>query len=411
MFLIVEQVKYFLTSVSLALGLITVSIPNLYKVFVVDRKKAKVDTFLRNEKLVNMERHNNTLICMKKYSKKYHDIIEKENFTVASLLVHKDWIPNKLREGKELISLDEIKLNIVSQTKKIKIPHFSFLPEKKCTYIDNLIKYKYANEEYDKTLFNGPLYCARKIYLDQDDRVNIDIYRSDYYNFMNTCKVLEIEMIYNRHGKYRHNIDLFALENRYCGIGVNCLTIIKDLKDDNNVYFLFHERSSKVAESPGLIHAVPAGSLQPTCKISGTNFLVDANEFDKQLANTVLREYFEELLSIEGMEELGSAKLMLSNEEYIKLKKNSRIYYMGIGLEPLNTKVEILATMIHSFHGEYTYDKIEELFKHKKNFEGDVKIKKFTKSMLEQFISDRHLTPSFRELLLKVYQYYDLFIS
>ncbi len=213
-------------------------------------------------------------------------------------------------------------------------------PKKKLDFTQSFIQYVKPQAQ----LFNGRLYAAKEVKC-VNDSVEFKVYETDYYSFLNTCRVLEL-MYETRERKRKLDIDILDLTNRYCGIGINCFTVLKNVKVNKTSklkqdYFLIHQRTNKVIESPEKIHVVPAGSYQPMTSLDKNSL-----EFDKDMSNTIYREFCEEILNTLHMKELNSFNLLKEDIDYKLLRKVAKIYYLGCGLEPYNTKMEVLALMV-----------------------------------------------------------------
>ena len=116
-----------------------------------------------------------------------------------------------------------------------------------------------------------------------------------------------------------------------------------------------------------------------------------------------MKKYFILIISID---------LITSSDDYIKTKDNSEIYYLGVGLEPFNTKVEVLALMIYKFDKETSLDELKNFLKisgtaDDKENEGKIIIEEYTKPVIEQYWGTTNITPSSKEIFKKVYENYD----
>ena len=185
-----------------------------------------------------------------------------------------------------------------------------------------------------------------------EKQMTLDIIKGRYYDFYDTCEVLAAEMACQRRIRQNRRTssqklplldrtrDLFDFTNRFAGIGINVLTILQNAQDEDGVpgnYFLLHKRAANgVAEGCNSYHVVPAGSYQPaTVEFPDT---VDAA--DKNLNSTVVREFDKELLGVEAFSAPFNSELFTT---YGQVPTASLI---GIGLNPLNTKTEIMACLV-----------------------------------------------------------------
>lgn len=396
------------------------------------------------------------------YKEKYKDRLAKS----YGLIIDKNWViyqdkrednigeKIEINSINDLVKLSDIETENQKIDKEISIPSYKIFPNYKKyskrtpeqTYVNNYLKYS-VRATY---LFNGKLYAAKDI-VKSGDKIKLITYKTDYYSFLNTCKVLEL-LYETKERKQKLDIDILNLTNRYAGIGINCLTIIKNVRKRTNPkqkrdYFLIHQRTDKVIESPEHIHVVPAGSYQPIGSIdrdSDPKLIA----FNKDMTNTAYREFCEEILNTSHMSEINSYSLLTESNDYQFCKKFLKMYYIGAGIEPYNTKMEILALAIidideileqkdseiitkfvdeHKIinrliqtlkEDEKVEDKInldllsslianQDEIKEYISYEGKIKFEKLSKSMFEQFYSDNHSTPSAREIFGFMYQHYD----
>lgn len=396
------------------------------------------------------------------YKEKYGDELAKS----YGLIIDKDWViyqdkredntgdKIEINSINDLIELSEIETEVQTIDKEISIPSYRIFPNYKKfgkktteqTYVHNYLKYN------DKAtyLFNGKLFAAKDI-VKSGNKVKFILHKTDYYSFLNTCKVLEL-LYETKERKQKLDIDILDLTNRYAGIGINCLTIIKNVRKRTNPkkkanYFLIHQRTSKVIESPDHIHVVPAGSYQPIVSIDHEHDPKLIN-FNKDMSNTAYREFCEEILNTAHMSEINSYSLLTESNDYQFCKKFLKVYYIGAGLEPYNTKMEILALaiidideilkekdseLITKFIDEHKVvnntikslkenEKMEEKInldlissiianqeevKEYISYEGKIKLEKLSKAMFEQYYSDNHTTPSAKEIFGFMYQHYE----
>lgn len=147
-------------------------------------------------------------------------------------------------------------------------------------------------------------------------------------------------------GRYRRWLgDPFDLRRR-CGIpGVCALTI---RRGDPAPSFILHERNpQKVALAQGVAHVTPAGEFQPR-DLSSLASIVDLD-----LWNNMTREYAEEFLGVEEargqpLDERNSTLLSNAVSALDSARRSGGIVtrFLGIGLDPLTWKPEILTVAI-----------------------------------------------------------------
>lgn len=392
------------------------------------RERKKIGFVNRNEK-INKVRSNSTKENFLFYKEKYQDRV----IDSYGLIIDKNWYSDKkIEKIEDLVLLEDIDVEIDENfdTSNIEIPVLKIFPKKKLDYTQSFIQYVRPNAQ----LFNGRLYAARNI-ICKNDKIKFDVYETDYYSFMNTCRVLEL-MYETREKNKKLDIDILDLTNRYCGIGINCFTVLKNVKlkkDSSEVYdyFLIHQRTNKVIESPEKVHVVPAGSYQPMTSLDS---IEKGKKFDKDMRNTIYREFCEEILNTHHMKELNSLNLLEEELDYKLLKEKSKVYYLGCGLEPYNTKMEVLSLMVIDMNnineGIKNQEMDEFLEMHPNlncdgkiandiqtlrnainngfgNTEGSILIEKLSKAMLEQYYSLENATPSAREIFAYLYKNFE----
>ena len=135
----------------------------------------------------------------------------------------------------------------------------------------------------------------------------------------------------------------------------------------------------------------------------------ELDKHDTSMVNTATREFYEELMGYEEFSELLSSHLLMEKAEKLDIR------YIGVGLDPLNTKAEVLAYVILDiddldmtlFDNKKTKEDI--IKKLKENDEGNVKRKPFTLPMLKQFRDNPSSIPVFRQILDVVLDHPDHF--
>lgn len=440
-----------------------------------NRKDRKIDGFKSRLLKVDKMRSLSTIENKVFYEEKYKDKIT-DSF---GLIIDKKWELYKdsnINNISELIELKEVKVNDISKgyVTNAKIPSLKVYPnhniftknKSEQTYVYNFLKHN----EKSVYLFNGDLYAAKDIKIEINEENKLvpvfDVYKTNYYNFLNTCKSLEL-LYESKEKNKKLEIDILDLTNRHAGIGINCLTIIKNVRkrtdsSQKRNYLLLHVRNDKIMESPNKIHVVPAGSYQPISTLGSFNNEID--EFNSKMINTVYREFCEEILNTNHMNEINSYKLLSESNDYKFCERFYKVYYLGAGLEPYNTKMEVLALGIIDFDDiiEAQDEDIVQVFldehkieilsneqkdkkknktvltdsdkkemsktidskvnldliarvlsKQKENanyssYEGDIKVEKLSKAMFEQFYNDNRTTPSSKEIFGFLYKNYDV---
>lgn len=265
-------------------------------------------------------------------------------------------------------------------------------------------------------MINNPLYAidSLDVYPTLGKKeIHLQVKYGYYFDFINTCGYLEYEMAKNcMHRKNFHgrknflperrkiSADLCNFENRFAGIGINTLTILKNIQDDNTqtshtTYILMHARSQEVAEGTGAIHVVPAGSYQPQeVAYDETRSLKEFEVYNSDLTKTVQREFEEEILGRPEFCELYNANLLKNSD----IKKWS-VYYLGIGIEPFNTKIEILTALIIDYTNDTKTTLKTFTTDMKKEYEGDVTVHQLTEDIILQFENNPRSTPACQQIM------------
>lgn len=147
-------------------------------------------------------------------------------------------------------------------------------------------------------------------------------------------------------GAYREWLNTpFNLDRRCAIPGVCTLTI---RRSNSGSTFILHERNpERVALAQGVTHVTPAGEFQPK------NLSATARRSDLNIWANIAREYAEELLGLEQAR--GQPLDTQSGERYEKAVRTLTaahtsgavaVRYLGVGLDPLTWKPEILTVAI-----------------------------------------------------------------
>lgn len=405
-------------------------------------KDRKIKNFQNRVAQIDRVRSISMKKCLNDYKDRYSELLIED----GALIIKKDWaLPND-----ELFGPTAINVKVVDNSEfnpgTIKFPVLKIFPDKNLKYSDLLIKHN----ETKKSFFNGEVYCTYNVKRN-NNTINLEVFKSDYFSFVNSCKVLELLNETDQAHK-RDNIDVLDFRNRHSGIGVNAITIFTNVDNGNHScsYFALHQRTNQVIESPNSIHVVPAGTYSPMVAIeelSNENSTIDNFSFD--LRNTIYREFLEEVWETKHMEELGSVRLLQENPKYYVLKYFTKVYFLGLGLEPYNTKTEVLYALVFDMSGfndneinakiktieedineeleEKIFLEVKNLFKANfkiKDFtsffeeespseeqnvfsEGKIRLERFSKGVLEQYYSDINTTAAAKEIFRKVYYVFD----
>jgi len=128
-----------------------------------------------------------------------------------------------------------------------------------------------------------------------------------------------------------------------------------------------HKRSKEYTlTSEGTYHVIPAGEFQPS-SIAPISF----NE-DLDIWKNIMRESAEEILCKEEHDGTSGIPFNYNQEPYLSLEMerklgNIKIYYLGIGLDVLTFKGEILTCIVYK---EDTFNRIYGLTPRDRNKEG-----------------------------------------
>jgi len=246
-----------------------------------------------------------------------------------------------------------------------------------------------------------------------EEGMTLDVNMGKFSDAFDTCDFMTYEISHRLHyGRklpkdmslsdfpYRSRMDPFLMKNRFAGIRVCTLTILKNFEGEDRTVFLMQRRMSKVNEGTEVFNVVPAGSYKPI-------FIENVSDPDAEGTkkinidpiNTVIREFLEEVADNESYENLSSKKILLQKRREIY----ADIFFLGVGFEPLNLRAELLTCMVvdvqmsHIFEGHMTYEGFKEHLA--KTFGGTVIMRDFTVHDLEQYSDNLRSVPACREIL------------
>jgi hypothetical protein len=249
---------------------------------------------------------------------------------------------------------------------------------------------------------------------------------SRYFEFFDTCEALAYELCDSvlektgklatqksqgpvrlpvLHLKERAKVDELGLTGRSTVAGVNTLLIILNEKRRGDHIFYFHNRSGEgLAEAKNTFHVVPAGTFQP----DAYEDVQHVRDFD--LYRNVMRELAEELLGRKELTELVKDRSNFMEEgfiqPYVSLFNNgeAKLFFMGVGLDPLTTKPEILTCMVLS-GSAVRRRKISLRFKD--NFEGEHFVVPFCRDLLQKRLEDERTLSAGKGLLALALKHFD----
>lgn len=379
----------------------------------------KIRNFTIASEIMPEDRGEYAELCLDMYRKSYQAEIKAGAVVVRNLVYQRNWV--QTADNPNFLDLNHVPVTISELHWEKNPPRARFLPYPKEGFSYNK---KYQLSGNTSKLFNGKLFALHRVEgdINQGD-LHLVMKNGAYFNFLDTCEYLVYEMSYTRRIKRKNppyrlrrpawrsdlpnrsrSKDVFDLGNRFAGIGINTATILYNVElpaEDGNPdsprkkvpILLLHHRSSQVAEGIGAIHVIPAGSYQPV------GVQLDS-AFNRNLANTVYREFGEELL--------GSDEFVHLNTEEVLEEKfwQWNVLLLGFGIEPLNTKIEMLTALEidmdqpenqRIFGGAHDLAGLQKFFS--TNYEGDLSLITLNRQNLRQYSRDPRMTPAGREIL------------
>ncbi len=368
-----------------------------------------VVAFYNIRKSMKLDRKEEFSNVFKNYNKRYQEYFDKMRDKYE--LKEKNEYIITLDEPVDFYSVDVIKVKIDDNdpVKKNISYNKNKFPNKKEDFLSNYLSFYYEGK-----LRNEDSYFLTATDIIQNRR-SFSFLVKGYNEYINSGTYLEYE-ISNSHGNPYNRIDLKDFHNRYVGVGVCTITIINNVFEEETgkkiSYFLVHQRNNFLAEHPGQISIVPAGTLEPIVKGN-----VKAIE-NLNIANTIYREFGEEILGLEEFTSLADPELL--NEGIIGkiMNEASKTKYLGTGIDIMNGKCEIMSMLIidadkmgSDYKNSTIYDFLNKM-KISPNSEGVVNHKKLTKTNLVQYAYNVMCTPVTRQIfqiLLNNYDNKDLF--
>jgi hypothetical protein len=197
-------------------------------------------------------------------------------------------------------------------------------------------------------LFDGTVYRLLDVDLASDAKRML-FTSSSYFPYLDTCEVLAFEAELRRSaGKRidgrgtlrRELVDPFELRNRVTILGINALTV--RVENDRARFFLHRRNPKQVVNNSGLLGLIPAGEFAPS-DVSSEARLNDFN-----IWRNIMREYAEELLGADDAQGQGGRWIDYANTfpyrelEQARARGNLRIKILGLGIDPLTWKPELL---------------------------------------------------------------------
>ena len=345
--------------------------------------------------------------CLDIYYNYYADAVLRGDVVVRDLIYPRQWV--QAADNDNFMHLNRVAVDITDTKWDAPPPFTWFLPYPKEGYAANKKDFLGSRS----LLVNGKLFALEGWSGDINrGDLAISVKNGGYFDFLNTCEYLVYEMAYARRIRRAkppfdlrgpcglpnraRQADILDLSNRFAGIGINTATLLYNVELEDGTkqnYILMHHRSGRVAEGIGALHVIPAGSYQPVG-------LELRSPFNRNMANTVYREFGEELLGIDELYHLGDEGIL--DERFHQWD----VLFLGMGIEPLNTKIEVLTAMQIDmdhpgsramFGGTHTLEGLRSFFR--TNYEGDLIPVPLRAANLHQYQRDPRTTPPGKEIL------------
>jgi hypothetical protein len=264
----------------------------------------------------------------------------------------------------------------------------------------------------ERLFFNGSSFRLLDVAVGQDSEspekfpVTLTFTAGWYFDALDTTDVLGYETAAlglgprrldhwrKMRGPYRRWLgDPFNLQKRCAIPGVNTLTI---RLGEPAPTFILHERNLQNATSQGVTHVAPAGEFQPRDQSTLASIV------DLDLWNNITREYAEELLGLnEARDQPHGLRLNARLDEVASALDDARarrdidVWYLGVGLDPLTWKPEILTVAV------FKPEVFDTIFRDivTENDEGKLMFPDEGSTRMTPFTED-NVKPSFRDRLL-----------
>lgn len=210
--------------------------------------------------------------------------------------------------------------------------------------------------------WNGDSYRLLKI-ARATDRLDFTFGPTKYFNYVDSLEAIGAELadfalknprVTPKELPRRGPADrIFDFRQRSAFAGVNCILFLKNYYRGNISksrvsaphQFVLHDRRGDALEARNTFHVVPAGGHQPAKEFG------NANEWS--IWRTIVREFCEELFDKEEAHKLikGAGDFIEHPEikpliDKVFRKPAAKIFLLGVGLDPVTTKPEILAAIV-----------------------------------------------------------------
>lgn len=267
--------------------------------------------------------------------------------------------------------------------------HFTFCPGRYFSFINCL---ECLSCELSKAIIEGGYrskICGKHVILPDDD----------------TCtEVTEYLLSHESSVPLRQRVVPLDFGARHTPFGTATLLIVRRSRDVPMM--LLNTRSSRLLETKGLMHVIPAGTFQPN---GGTDHL-HKDEFS--LVENVCREFCEEILCSKRLRSQGAAVSSIRDmylakgnrlRDYIRDQRVAEVLYLGTVVDPLNLKPEAATVlMLHAGYLEALTRKFKPTWESKGFHWYD-----FSRDALSRLISDAPLVPTGKALLWLTLKHFD----
>jgi hypothetical protein len=246
----------------------------------------------------------------------------------------------------------------------------------------------------------------------------------NYFNYVDTCELLAYEFCQKVVKRLKERAELdktsvkdkvkltlrnrtepFDFSSRSAAVGIDTALIVLDT--DKPSRFYLHERGKRLMEGANTISVVPAGTFQPRHR----DDTYHSQDFD--LYTNLMREFAEELLGEEEFRE-SSARLtdifeidVLNKIDFFVKRGLVKVYYLGMGLDCLTTKSEILTALVLEREVVDTFIQREFV----DCFEGKYFEVEFSPDQLRRFMRDNRASPAGAACLWLIEKNFDFFCN
>lgn len=267
--------------------------------------------------------------------------------------------------------------------------------------------------------FNGDCYRLSQVDMNDEGRACFSYGPCSYFDYYDTCEIHALKMSALQLGEPGPPCaDILDLESKASVPGINTLTIFKNYHphgQEPRGYFLLHRRSSKTVQAGGTLHVVPSGQHQPSQAHYG-------RDEDVSIWRTMVREFCEEIY---GVPEAHSLRIspgdQLVSQPFRKIvdpifrSGAARSFLLGVGLDPVTAKAEILVVTVVDF---YKVDRLgaDHLRKLNPNWEGNVRPFALTKAQVRTQLNldrsfDLKWLPAGKACLSQFLEHFDLIMA